>query len=118
MSPQTSDVIRFPGASDTVETVGQSVFSAIQRAAAIAEENTQRALGVAHKLSLQLRLAEDRVGQLEAELQQARERAHAAEQWLHQVAAEIEQRFLPTGQAQPAPSRQLGPQDYAPRRRG
>jgi hypothetical protein len=52
------------------------------------------ALGVAHKLSLELRTAEDRIKDLEADVQFYQVRADRAEKWLHQISVEIEQRFL------------------------
>jgi hypothetical protein len=49
---------------------------------------------MAQKLSHQLRTAEDRIAELEAEAETYRERAERAEQWLHKVYAEMEDRFL------------------------
>jgi len=49
---------------------------------------------VAQKVSKQLRAAEDRVAELEAEIEGHRDRAERAEQWLHRIYAEIEERFL------------------------
>jgi hypothetical protein len=46
------------------------------------------------KLSHQLRAAENRVAELEAEVAAYQERAERAEQWLHRVYTEIEDRFL------------------------
>ena len=112
----TSDVLAFPqGGSDSVESAGRTAFEAIRRAAASAEETTQRALGMAHKTSVQLRAAEQRIAQLEAEIQQARVRAQRAEQWLHKIVAEIQQRFSSSGSRDERP-RQTSPHDYAPKR--
>jgi hypothetical protein len=44
--------------------------------------------------SHQLRTAEDRIAELEAEAESYREKAERAEQWLHKVYAEMEDRFL------------------------
>jgi signal transduction histidine kinase len=60
----------------------------------VAEENSRHALDAARKLSHQLREAEDRVAELEAQLEAYRDRAERAEQWLHMVYSEIEDRFL------------------------
>jgi len=46
------------------------------------------------RVALQLRAAEDRIAELEAELASYQERAERAEQWLHKVYTEIEDRFL------------------------
>ena len=66
----------------------------IHRAAGVAEENSRHALEMAQKFSHQLRAAEDRIAELEAEIETYRERADRAEQWLHRVYTEIEDRFL------------------------
>ena len=50
-----------------VEEVGQAIVTKIQRAADLSNENCDRALALAHKLSMQLRTAEDRISQLESE---------------------------------------------------
>jgi len=44
-----------------VEEVGQAIVTKIQRAADLSNENCDRALALAHKLSMQLRTAEDRI---------------------------------------------------------
>ena len=49
---------------------------------------------MAQKLSHQLRAAEDRIAELEAEVAAYQDRAERAEQWLHKIYAEIEDRFL------------------------
>lgn len=49
---------------------------------------------MAQKLSHQLRAAEDRVAELEAEVELYRDKADRAEQWLHKVYTEIEERFI------------------------
>ena len=49
---------------------------------------------MAQKLSHQLRAAEDRIAELEAEVDLYREKSDRAEQWLHKVYSEIEERFI------------------------
>jgi hypothetical protein len=51
-------------------------------------------LDAAQKLSQQLGAAEHRIAELEAEVTAYRDRAERAEQWLHRVYTEIEDRFL------------------------
>ena len=97
-----SDVIPFaraansaaPGDADKLDKAGKTILQLVQRAAGIADENSRHALEMAQKLSHQLRAAEDRVAELEAEVTAYRERADRAEQWLHRVYTEIEDRFL------------------------
>ena len=66
----------------------------LHKAAGAAEANSQQALDMAQKLSHELRAAEDRIAQLEAETQTYQERAERAEQWLHKIDTDIEERFI------------------------
>jgi hypothetical protein len=66
----------------------------LHKAAGVAEANSQHALEMAQKLSHQLRAAEDRIAELEAEVQLYQEKSDRAEQWLHKVYSEIEERFI------------------------
>jgi len=76
-----------------VEEAGQAIVAKIQRAAELANENCDRAMTLAHKLSMELR-AEDRINQLEAEVQLFRERAARAERWLQIIHQEIEEKLI------------------------
>jgi hypothetical protein len=80
-------------ASDQLDKAGQTILQLVSRAAGIADENSRHALDMAQKLSDQLRAAEDRVAELEVELTASRERCDRAEQWLHRIYGEIEERF-------------------------
>lgn len=116
-------VIPFPNSVDLdpLDKAGQAVVSLLQQAASSAEANSQHAVGVAHKLSLQLRGAEDRIKELEANIWHYKERADRAEKWLSQISLEIEQRFFASSEGRAhqvlAPSRQASPMDYAAKRR-
>jgi molecular chaperone GrpE (heat shock protein) len=96
----SDSVVHFPprtaGANnaDQLDTAGQTILQLVQKAAGVAEENSRHALGMAQNLSNQLRASEDRIAELEAEVVTYRERAERAEQWLHRVYTEIEDRFL------------------------
>ena len=99
LNGQEADVIQFgrDGSKqdrDQLDTAGQTILQLIHRAAGFAEENSRHALEMAQKLSHQLRAAEDRIAELEAEIDTYREKADRAEQWLHRVYTEIEERFL------------------------
>ena len=123
MSARGSDlsdtVVPFPASSkngildggDLLDKTGQTILGLLQRAAGIAEENSQHALGVAHKLSLQLRTAEDRIKDLEADVGHYQDRADRAEKWLYQISMEIEKRFFKMEDGRPLqePARQSGP---------
>jgi len=107
-----SDVIQFPQGTDLVDRAGNEVLVKLQRAAGIAEQNTQQAVSMAHQATMQLRVAEDRIARLEAEAWSYRERAERAEAWLQRISQEIEQSFPSRGQQQQPQQ----PDDYAPRR--
>jgi hypothetical protein len=83
-----------PDRVDQLDKAGQTILKLLHKAAGVAEQNSRHALDVAQKLSHQLRAAEDRIADLETELTAYQERADRAEQWLHRVYTEIEDRFL------------------------
>jgi len=76
------------------EEVGRAIVTRIQKAADLSNENCDRALALAHKLSMQLRTAEDRISQLEAEVELFRDRAVRAERWLQTIQKEIEEKLI------------------------
>jgi hypothetical protein len=70
-----SDVIPFArveknttDGGDQLDTAGRTILQLVQRAAGVADENSRHALGMAQKLSDQLRAAEDRIAELETEV--------------------------------------------------
>jgi hypothetical protein len=79
---------------DGLDKAGESILKLLHKAAGVAEQNSQHALDMAQKLSHQLRAAEQRITDLEAEVERHRDRAERAEQWLHKVYSEIEDRFI------------------------
>jgi len=100
-SYETASVIRFePNAksvsdnADQLDKAGQTILQLLHKAAGVAEDNSRHALEMAQELSQQLRAAEERIAELEAEIDTYRDRADRAEQWLHRVYSEIEDRFL------------------------
>jgi hypothetical protein len=86
-----------PSSSDQLDNAGQTILQLVAQAAGIADENSRHALGLAQKLSDQLQEAESRVSELETELADCRELADRAEEWLHRIYGEIEDRFLQKG---------------------
>jgi outer membrane PBP1 activator LpoA protein len=81
--------------ADQLDRAGQTILQLLHKAAGVAEANSQQAVEMAQKLSHQLRAAENRIAELEAEVGIYQEKADRAEQWLHKVYTEIEDRFLP-----------------------
>ena len=66
----------------------------LHKAAGAAEANSRQALATAQKLSSELHATEDRIVELEAELQHYREKSERAELWLSKISSEIEDRLI------------------------
>jgi len=64
-----------------VEEAGEAIIAKLQKAADLSNENCDRAMKLAHKLSMELRAAEDRINQLEAEVELFRHRAVLRRKW-------------------------------------
>src|SRR5882757_5301879 len=77
-----------------LDTAGQAILKLLHKAAGVAEANSRHALETAQKLSRQLREAENRTTELEAENQLYREKAEHAEQWPHKISTEIEEGLI------------------------
>ena len=82
---------------DSVEVAGQTIVELLNQAVEAANANTKHALDVAHKLSRQLRVAEERITDFEADLRHYKDRADRAEKWLNYISSEIEQKFFGSG---------------------
>ena len=98
MSPEVIPFARSAqGARDDntqLDRAGQTILQLPNKAADVAEQNSRHAIDTAQRLSHQLRAAQDRIAELEAEVEAYRQQAERAEQWLHKVYTEIEDRFL------------------------
>ena|SRR6266446_4511094 len=79
---------------DQLDAAGQAILKLLHKAAGVAEANSQHALDMAQKLSHQLRAAENRIAELEAQVQLYKEKGDRAERWLHKVYTEIEEGFI------------------------
>ena len=77
-----------------LDDAGQAIVAQIRTAADLAKEDCDRAMGLAHKLSMELRAAEDRTQQMAREVEHWQERAARAEQWLRTIQQEIEEKLL------------------------
>jgi TfoX/Sxy family transcriptional regulator of competence genes len=80
-----------------LDKAGQRILQLLNKAADVAEQNSRQAIDTTQRLSHQLRAAENRIAELEAEVEEYRQQAERAEQWLHKVYTEIEDRFLRRG---------------------
>ena len=81
-------------AADQLDRAGQTILQMLRNAANLAEANSQHALDNAQQLAHQLRAAEARIAELEAERQAYQQRTERAKQWLHRIYADIDDRFL------------------------
>jgi chromosome segregation ATPase len=96
----TPEVLRFAvrqklhDESDPIDTVGHALVASLREAAKLSKENADRAMTVAHKLSIQLRAAEDRLKELEGEVEHLESRATRAEGWLQIIKNEIEDKLI------------------------
>jgi len=73
---------------------GHAIVVLLQEAAHAARTDQERANTVLQDLSGQIQAAEDHIAHLQAELNQSRERAGAAEKWLLRIYQEIQDSFL------------------------
>ena len=81
-------------AADVVDRAGNAIVELVNRAAGNAEADLQAAREAAEKLADQLRAAQGRINELEANVRYYQDRTERAEKWMHQISSEIHQRFL------------------------
>ena len=99
-SQETSEVLTFAprqrmcNESDPIDQAGQALVGMLKDAAALSQQNVERAMTMAHQLSMQLRASEDRIQQLESEIENLESRARRAEGWLQAIKQEIEDKLL------------------------
>ena len=82
------------GELEPIDQAGHAVIGMLKEAADISKDNVQRAMTMAHRFSLELRSAEDRIRDLEAEIKRLESRATRAEQWLGTIKKEIEDTLI------------------------
>jgi hypothetical protein len=83
-----------PEANVVADDSGRTIIALLQKAAEMAKDDCARAMDLAHKLSFQLRAAEERAREAEAEAAHFRDRAARAEAWLLRIHNEVEQTFF------------------------
>jgi hypothetical protein len=79
---------------DQLDRAGQTILTLLHRAAGAAEQNSKRALEMAQALSQELQDAKRQIAELQANVRYHEDRADRAEQWLHKVYTEIDNRFM------------------------
>ena len=90
---RSEDSTASTGASH-LDSAGQAILTLLHRAAGAAEANSRQASETAQRLSSQLHAAQDRIAELEAQIQLNRDRANRAEEWLSKISMEIENRLI------------------------
>jgi hypothetical protein len=78
---------------DPIDRAAQAILGLVHRTASDAEAKNKQVFGRRQQLSAELRAAEDRIRELEAEVQHHKERADRAEKWLYRIALAMEQQF-------------------------
>jgi exonuclease VII small subunit len=79
---------------DPMDRSGQAIVALLQQASDTANRDCERAMDMAHKLSTQLRAAEDKIKELEADIRHYHDRAQRAEKWLVRIYKDIEEKFF------------------------
>jgi hypothetical protein len=92
-----------PDANIVADDSGRAIIALLQKAAEMAKDDCARAMDLAHKLSSQLRAAEERARELEVEAANFRDRAARAEEWLLRIYNEVQDTFFQ--KKDPAPRR-------------
>jgi hypothetical protein len=90
-----------PDANIVADDSGRTIVALLQKAAEMAKDDCARAMDLAHKLSFQLRAAEERARELEAEATHFRDRAARAEAWLLRIHNEVEHTFFQKKEREP-----------------
>jgi DNA repair ATPase RecN len=72
-------------------TADNLILKLLQKASGAAEVNSRQAL---ESVEYELRAAQNRIAELEALVQQYREKSERAEDWLNKISTEIEERLI------------------------
>ena len=83
-----------PDATMVADDAGQHIVALVQKASDEAKADCQRAMDLAHRLSSELRAAEEKAREFEAEANYFRDRATRAEEWLVRIHTEVQQTFF------------------------
>ena len=97
-----------PDTTIVVDDAAHGIIAMLQKAADMAKSDCDRAMDLAHRLSFEMRAAEERVRELEEGMKAAqdrarvfeadanhfRDRAARAEEWLIRIHCEVEQTFF------------------------
>src|SRR6516164_9288594 len=81
-------------AADVVDRAGNAIVELVNRAANNGEADVLDGRDTAKKLAYQLRAAQGRINELEANVRYYQDRTERAEKWMHQISSEIHRKFL------------------------
>src|ERR1700674_2609258 len=84
----------YPDASMVGADDGHGIVALVQKAADLAKTDCNRAMDLAHRLSSELRAAEERAREFEAQANYFRDRAAHAEEWLVRIRREVQETFF------------------------
>jgi predicted nucleic acid-binding Zn-ribbon protein len=80
--------------SHPTDQAGEALIAMLQEAAKLSNENRERLMDFVHDLSKQLQAAQDRINQLQYDVEHFRGRAAGAEKWLELIQKEIEETLI------------------------
>jgi hypothetical protein len=80
--------------NNATDEAGEALIAMLHEAARLSDDNRRRLTSLVDDLSRQMQAAEDRISDLEQELEHFRARAARAEEWLLVIEKEIEQRLM------------------------
>jgi chromosome segregation ATPase len=81
--------------AELVDRAGNAILELVNRAARTAEADLQAAREAAQKLSDQLRTAQSRISELDANVRYYQGRTERAEKWMKQISSEIQRLLVP-----------------------
>jgi predicted nucleic acid-binding Zn-ribbon protein len=76
------------------DRAGEALLVMLKEAAKLSDEKREQLMDITHDLSRQLQAAQDRINQLEEDVEHFRGRAASAEKWLELIEKEIEQTLI------------------------
>jgi hypothetical protein len=79
---------------DPADETGRALIAMLEQAAWLAHENCKGPIEFASKIARDIRVAEDRIKELEALISRHHERATRAEEWLQRIEREIEDKLI------------------------
>jgi hypothetical protein len=102
-------------AADIVDRAGNAILELINRAAHTTEADLHAAREIGENLADQLRTAQSRINELEANVRYYQDRTQRAEKWLNRISSEIQQSLIGADDSDDAPDDSDGARRMAER---